>query len=66
MGGGTLTPPPPLRGIGLRSIRISQLAKTPTLYRDWLRSLNQESSELFGFHRHSLSAQNAAQFVDLL
>ena len=28
----------------LRSIRISQLTKIPTLYRDWLSSLNEVNS----------------------
>jgi hypothetical protein len=54
----------------LRSIRISRLAKIPTLYRDWLRSLKKEKGQLFELHRKDdkvihCSAQNAALFVDI-
>ena len=35
----------------LRSIRISLLAKIPTLHRDWLRSSNSEKGYLFELHR---------------
>ena len=42
-------------------VRILRLAKIPTLYRDWLRSLNYEKGSLFEFHgreggfkRHSM------------
>ena len=60
------------RGI-LRSIKISWLAKTPTLYLNWMRFLNEKKGYLFELHRidgefkdiHCI-AQNAALFVDLL
>ena len=35
----------------LRGIRISQIAKIPNSYGDWLRSLNLEMGKLFEFQR---------------
>ena len=53
---------------------IPRLAKIPTLYHAWLRSLKQEKYYLFELQRREegggkdihCSAQNAAIFVDLL
>ena len=37
---------------------ISRLAKIPALYRDWLRSLNQEKCQLFELHRRKGGFEN--------
>ena len=57
----------------LRSIRSSPLSKIPTLYRDWLRSLNKKRVDYLsciegegGLKDIHYSAQNAALFVNLL
>ena len=57
----------------LRGIRISLLAKIPTLDRDWLISLDYGRGKLFELHRMEggfkdipCFTQNAVLFVDLL
>ena len=50
----------------LRGIRISRLAKIPTLYRDWLRSLNYYCDYLSCIERKGGLKDIHALFVDLL